>query len=154
MMDGNDLKQLPNQGPTLIRELGVLGVDNVLLAVGDFERALDFYGTKLGLALKFQVPAMGIAGFQLGSEEPGLFIRAGKVPEAPPIPSPRVWLEVADARKTATELRGRGLPLVAEPFEVTTGWTVECADPWGNVVGFTDYLKAPERGRGPSAGGQ
>jgi hypothetical protein len=34
-----------------------------------------------------------------------------------------------------------------EPFELQTGWTVELADPWGNVVGLTDYTKRPELGR-------
>ena len=32
-------------------------------------------------------------------------------------------------------------------FEVATGWTVEVADPWGNVIGLTDYTKDPSRAR-------
>ena len=127
--------------------LEVLGVDNVLLAVGDLETALEFYGRKLGLPLKFQVVDLGIAGFRLGPEEPGLFIRAGGVPPHGPRDSPRVWLEVPDARRAADELRARGIEPLVEPFEVATGWTVEFADPWGNVIGLTDYTRAPERGR-------
>ena len=127
--------------------LEVLGVDNVLLAVGDLETALEFYGRKLGLPLKFQVPGMGIAGFRLGPEEPGLFIRAGDVRPQGPRDSPRLWLEVPDARAAADELRAGGIKPVSEPFEVATGWTVEIADPWGNVIGLTDYTRAPERGR-------
>ena len=127
--------------------LEVLGVDNVLLAVGDLETALEFYGRKLGLPLKFQVVDLGIAGFRLGPEEPGLFIRAGGVPPHGPRVSPRVWLEVPDARRAADELRARGIKPLVEPFEVATGWTVEFADPWGNVIGLTDYTRAPERGR-------
>lgn len=127
--------------------LEVLGVDNVLLAVGDLETALEFYGRKLALPLKFQVPDMGIAGFRLGPEEPGLFIRAGDVPPQGPRDSPRLWLEVPDARRAAGELRAGGIKPVAEPFEVATGWTVEIADPWGNVIGLTDYKKAPARAR-------
>lgn len=127
--------------------LEVLGVDNVLLAVGDLETALEFYGRKLGLPLKFQVPDMGIAGFRLGPEEPGLFIRAGDVSPQGPRDSPRLWLEVHDARRVAGELRAGGIKPVAEPFEVATGWTVEIADPWGNVIGLTDYKKAPARAR-------
>jgi len=53
----------------------------------------------------------------------------------------------ADARDAAAELHARGVRLLAEPFEVATGWTVEFTDPWGNVIGLTDYTKAPERGR-------
>jgi hypothetical protein len=41
----------------------------------------------------------------------------------------------------------RALSTVGTPFEVATGWTVEATDPWGNVVGFTDYTTMPERGR-------
>ena len=127
--------------------LEVLGVDNVLLAVGDLETALEFYGRKLGLPLKFQVPGMGIAGFRLGPEEPGLFIRAGNVRPQGPRDSPRLWLEVPDARAAADELLAGGIKPVSDPFEVATGWTVEIADPWGNVIGLTDYTRAPERAR-------
>ena len=133
--------------------LEVLGVDNALFAVGELEAALEFYGQRLGLPLKFQVPGMGIAGFRLGPEEPGLFVSARDLPEREPRDSPRVWLEVADARQAAAELRARGVQLLAEPFEVGTGWTVEFADPWGNVIGLTDYTKAPERGRPRSRSG-
>jgi len=130
-----------------VSTLEVLGVDNVLLAVGDLETALEFYGRKLGLPLKFQVPGMGIAGFRLGPEEPGLFIRAGNVRPQGPRDSPRLWLEVPDARAAADELLAGGIKPVSDPFEVATGWTVEIADPWGNVIGLTDYTRAPERAR-------
>lgn len=112
----------------------VLGIDNVLFAVGDLEQAKAFYMAKLGLALKFEVAAAGIALYRLGPEEPGLLLRRQE-----PTP-PRVWLEVPDARAAAAELGG-------EPREVQTGWVVEVTDPWGNVVGLTDYKKQPELGR-------
>ena len=127
--------------------LEILGVDNVLLSVGDLAIALEFYGRQLALPLKFQMPDLGIAGFRLGPEEPGLFVRAGDVARQGPRDSPRVWLEVADARHAASELQAGGIQPLAEPFEVATGWAVEIADPWGNVIGLTDYTKAPERGR-------
>lgn len=127
--------------------LDILGVDNVLLAVGDFEPALDFYRGKLGLPLKFQVEVLGIACFRLGREEPGLLIQVSEAHGHEPRESLRVWLEVRDARAAAAELRARGITPLAEPFEVATGWTVEFADPWGNVIGLTDYVKDPARGR-------
>jgi len=127
--------------------IDVLGIDNVFLAVGDLARARDFYLEKLGLSLKFEEPQMGMAAFLLGPDEPGLFIRASALADSPPRSTPRVWLEVADARAAAEELRRRGVEALAEPFEVRTGWTVEIADPWGNVIGLTDYTKAPELGR-------
>ncbi|GGX67728.1 hypothetical protein GCM10010510_10170 [Streptomyces anandii JCM 4720] len=60
-----------------------------------------------------------------------------------------MWLEVADARAAARELTASGIVLLDQPFAVATGWSVEIADPWGNVLGFTDYTKRPELGRRP-----
>jgi predicted enzyme related to lactoylglutathione lyase len=128
-------------------DLEVLGVDNVLLSVGDFEVAVDFYGGALGLPLKFQLPDLGIASFRLGPEEPGLLLRADAIAAQGPRETPRLWLEVRDARAAAGTLRRRGVPAIGEPFEVATGWTVELADPWGNVIGLTDYTKDPARAR-------
>ncbi len=127
--------------------LDILGVDNVLLAVGDLEAALDFYAGALGLPVKFQIDSLGVACFGLGAEEPGLLLRAGSVHAQGPRDTPRIWLEVRDARAAGAELLARGVEPLAEPFEVATGWTVEVADPWGNVVGLTDYTKDPARAR-------
>ena len=127
--------------------LEILGVDNILLAVGDFARAREFYGGKLGLPVKFEFGPLGIAGYRLGLEESGLLFRVEQVEESPPRSSPRLWLEVRDAKAAAEVLRAMEIQLVAEPFEVQTGWAVEVADPWGNVIGFTDYSKDPAKGR-------
>jgi len=125
----------------------VLGVDNILLAVGDFAEARAFYESQLGLPVKFVVEEVGIVAYRLGSEEPGLFLRAQTIVPTPPRETPRLWLEVADARAAAQALVTNGVPLLSEPWEVATGWVVECADPWGNVIGLTDYVKAPQKAR-------
>lgn len=52
-----------------------------------------------------------------------------------------------DARAAARRLAEAGITPVNPPFSTSTGWTVEIADPWGNVLGFTDYLKRPELAR-------
>jgi catechol 2,3-dioxygenase-like lactoylglutathione lyase family enzyme len=65
-------------------KVDVLGLDNVLLDVGDLEAARGFYGGRLGLGVKFDFPEAGIVGFRLGDEEPGLLVRAGDVPPGPP----------------------------------------------------------------------
>jgi predicted enzyme related to lactoylglutathione lyase len=54
---------------------------------------------------------------------------------------------VPDARAAGKALAAAGVALLGEPRELRTGWLVEVADPWGNVVGLTDYLLAPERAR-------
>ena len=125
----------------------VLGIDNVLLDVGNLEVAWGFSGGRLGLGVKFDFPEAGVVGFRLGDEEPGLLVRAGDVPLGPPRPSPRLWLEVPDARAAGAALAAAGVTLLGEPRELRTGWAVEVADPWGNVIGLTDYRNAPERAR-------
>ncbi|GAB2860900.1 VOC family protein [Streptomyces deserti] len=128
----------------------LLGFDNVLLPVGDLGEAVGFYG-RAGFPLDFRLDEAGIALLKVGGETPGILLRQEEAlgHRPPPWPSPRVWLEVADARAAARALRDAGIPLLDEPSAVATGWAVEVADPWGNVIGFTDYSKRPELGRRP-----
>jgi predicted enzyme related to lactoylglutathione lyase len=127
--------------------ISILGVDNVILAVGDLDEARSFYEGVLGLRVKFADDEHGIVGFAIGEEEPGLVIRSHSIEECPPRQTPRVWLEVPDAREAASALASAGQSLVAPPFHVGTGWTVELADPWGNVIGLTDYVSMPSMAR-------
>src|SRR4029450_6519748 len=131
----------------VMSDITVLGLDNVLLDVGDLEAAKGFYGGRLGLGLKFDFPDAGVVGFRLGDEEAGLVVRAGDVAPGPPRSSPRLWLGGAGARAAGKTLAEAGVALLGEPRELRTGWLVEVADPWGNGGGPTDYLPAPERAR-------
>jgi predicted enzyme related to lactoylglutathione lyase len=125
----------------------VRGIDNVLFPVGDLDEAVRFYAGALGLPLAFRLDGPGVALFRLGTEPPGLLVRREPGAAKADGPAPRLWLEVPDARATAGALAEAGVEPLAPPFPVATGWTVEVADPWGNVVGFTDYITMPERGR-------
>jgi catechol 2,3-dioxygenase-like lactoylglutathione lyase family enzyme len=128
--------------------VAVLGIDNVLFAVGDLAEARRFYGDVLGLDEKFAFPDAGLVGYRLGPEEPGLLLRAdATLGEGPPLDTPRLWLEVPDARAFAGRLDTAGVQPLAPARQIRTGWVVEVADPWGNVVGLTDYVDAPERAR-------
>ncbi|ANJ09130.1 VOC family protein [Streptomyces parvulus] len=128
----------------------LLGFDNVLLPVGNLGEAVDFYA-RAGFTVAYRLDEAGIALLKVGGETPGLLLRAeeefGRQP--PMWPSARVWLETTDARRATAALREAGVPTLDEPFPVATGWTVEFADPWGNVIGLTDYSKRPELGRRP-----
>ncbi|MFJ2607793.1 VOC family protein [Streptomyces sp. NPDC087425] len=128
----------------------LLGFDNVLLPVGDLGEAVGFY-QRAGFAVGFRLDEAGIAVLKVGGEVPGLLLRVEEAlgHRTPPWPSARVWIEVGDVREAARALRAAGITLLDEPFPVATGWTVEIADPWGNVIGFTDYSKRPELGRRP-----
>ncbi|MDX3202412.1 VOC family protein [Streptomyces scabiei] len=127
---------------------GPLGFDNVLLPVGDLGQAVSFY-ERAGFEVGFRLDEAGIAGLKVGKETPGLLLRVEEeLPQRPPVwASARVWLEVPDARAAARALTAAGVPPLDAPFSVATGWTVEFADPWGNVIGLTDYSKRPELAR-------
>ncbi|MFE4249299.1 VOC family protein [Streptomyces sp. NPDC056910] len=129
-------------------ELELLGFDNVLFPVGDLGEAVSFY-ERAGFRVKFRLDEAGIALLEAGKETPGVLLRAeedfGHRP--PPWPGPRVWLEVRDAKAAARALAEAGIPPIDPPFSTSTGYVVEIADPWGNVIGLTDYLKRPELAR-------
>ncbi|MDQ0992625.1 VOC family protein [Streptomyces sp. V3I7] len=126
----------------------LLGFDNVVLPVGDLGEAVVFY-ERAGFEVGFRFDEGGLALLRVGGETPGILLRTeedfGRRP--PPWPAVRVWLEVPDARTAARRLAGAGVTALDEPFSCATGWTVELADPWGNVLGFTDYTKRPELAR-------
>lgn len=129
-------------------ELEILGFDNALFPVGDLGEAVAFY-ERVGFPVKVRVDEAGIALLAAGKETPGLLLRAeeGFGHRPPAWPAARLWLEVPDARAVADGLRAAGIELLDAPFSTSTGYVVEFADPWGNVVGFTDYLKRPELAR-------
>ena len=130
------------------RSYELLGFDNVLLPVGDLGEAVGFY-ERIGFGVAFRFDEAGIALLKVGGETPGVLLRQedGLGRRPPPWASPRLWVEVPDARVAARRLADAGITPLDPPFAVATGWTVEVADPWGNVLGFTDYSKRPELGR-------
>ncbi|GHC50057.1 VOC family protein [Streptomyces flavofungini] len=131
-----------NSQPSTASDL--LGFDNALFPVGDLDEAVGFY-ERAGFPLTYRLDEAGLAILKVGAETPGVLLRVegGVDRRPPPWPAPRVWLEVRDARAKARELGEAGIAVLAEPASVATGWTVEITDPWGNVVGFTDYSKRP-----------
>lgn len=126
----------------------VLGIDNVFVPVGDFGRAMWFYRDVLGFPVAKRFDELSMALFQVGDETPGLGVG---VSETRGDGARKVWFEVPDARAAAAELAAKGVEPLRPPFEIPTGWVFEIKDPWGNVLGFTDYLGKPELGRGAAA---
>lgn len=122
----------------------VRGIDNVLIAVGDLTEAKRFYAEKLGLPIKFEFAEARLVAFRLGDGEPALLARQSEIPRSGPRETPRVWLVVRDARATSESLATAGVATLGAPREIFTGWVVEIADPWGNVLGLTDYTKRPD----------
>jgi catechol 2,3-dioxygenase-like lactoylglutathione lyase family enzyme len=125
----------------------LLGVDNVMFAVRDLDDAVRFYEA-CGFTVKFRIDRAGMALFAIGSEAPGLLIRAeggGGPGSTGAAGAGRFWIEVSDADAVAAELSAAGI--ATERLETATGITVEATDPSGNVVGFADYSKRPEMAR-------
>lgn len=126
----------------------LLGFDNVLFPVGDLGEAVSFY-ERAGFPVAHRIDEIGLAILKVGKETPGILLRVEEGVEHRPSAwaTPRVWLEVGDARAAGRALEAAGIEALAPASSVATGWTVEVADPWGNVVGFTDYRKRPELAR-------
>ena len=122
----------------------VLGVDNVFLPVGDLTQAVTFYRDTVGLPVAKRFDEIGMILFRIGDETPGLGVG---VTESPVAGGQKVWFEVPDARAAAEELSAKGVIPSTPPFPIPTGWAFEVRDPWGNVIGFTDYTTKPELGR-------
>ncbi|MCU7731119.1 VOC family protein [Actinoplanes sp. KI2] len=123
----------------------VLGLDNVFVPVGDLTRAVQFYRDVVGLPVAKRFDEMGMVLFRIGDETPGLGVGVTDVPQVGG--GQKVWFEVADARAAAEELSAAGAAPLTPPFLIPTGWAFEIRDPWGNVIGFTDYTARPDLGR-------
>ncbi len=113
----------------------ILGIDNLFFQVGSLEEAVPFY-EKLGFVLKFKIPRINAALFNIGEEEPGLMLFENKEPK----PS-RFWVEVDSALQAQKTLK------IGSLIETTTGFTFEVLDPWENTIGFADYSKKKELAR-------
>jgi predicted enzyme related to lactoylglutathione lyase len=123
----------------------VLGVDNVFVPVGDLNQAVEFYRDIVGLPVAKRFDKLGMVLFRIGDETPGLGVGVAESP--PGSGGHKVWFEVADARAAADEVSRHGVRPLRPPFEIPTGWAFEVEDPWGNVIGFTDYMAQPNLGR-------
>ena len=121
----------------------LLGMDNVMLEVGDLDEAVEHY-SRLGFTPRFRLADPPIALFGIGDERPGLLVRVSTEPQRG---RGRFWVEVTDAHVARNALLGAGVQAVGEVFPTATGRTVEVTDQWHNVVGFADYAFRPEAAR-------
>jgi predicted enzyme related to lactoylglutathione lyase len=126
----------------------VLGVDNVFLPVGDLADAVAFYEDLLGFPVAKRFDQIGMVLFRVGDETPGLGVGVTDgLQVGGQAAGQKVWFEVPDARAAAEELASKGVELLSPPFQIPTGWAFELHDPWGNLIGFTDYTLKPDLGR-------
>jgi hypothetical protein len=125
----------------------ILGVDNCLFTVGNLEQAREHYRVVIGLVETFSFPGAGLVGYALGPEPAGLMLREDTSTPMSGPRGPHVWVEVRDAERLADHLSRRAA-ISSGLRDIRTGRVFEIADPWGNVLGFTDYVFDPDRGRG------
>jgi predicted enzyme related to lactoylglutathione lyase len=123
----------------------ILGIDHIVFTVGDISHGVEFY-SRLGLKLQFQSEQAGAAVMIISEEHPNLLLLKGDNKKGG-LEHPRLWIEVKDARVATEKLREKGFQFVGEPSLIPTGWLVEIADPWGNIIGFNDYHLQPKFGR-------
>ncbi len=117
----------------------ILGIDNIFFTVVDINSAIEFY-QKIGFELKFKIPNIQSALFNIGKEEPGLILQ-----QTSNISPSKLWVEVQDAKDVQKELSE--LNISGKMLEAATGLTFEVTDSCGNIVGFADYCKKPELAR-------
>lgn len=112
-----------------------LGIKAVALPVVDSARAEKFYGKVLGLPLANQ-PGEPY-GYMLG--ETILLLKPDWYAEPSAEPSPRITLQVDDARGLEKTLKVRGVIIADEVESTETGFFASFLDSEGNKLWFCSY---------------
>lgn len=107
-------------------------IDFVVHDVSDLRRAVAFYRDTLGLRLDFLKEEWGWAEFDTRP----VSLALNQPSEGPPAPGSGavIALAVDDVRAAVEELRGKGVPIVREPFETGVCFMAVIADPDGNRI--------------------
>lgn len=114
----------------------ILDYDNFFLPVSDLTQAKDFYQNKLGLGIKFDFSDAGMTAFSVGNQEPAIIVTdTNKIDRT----KPAIWFRVDNVKVTYEQLKGRGVVFLSEPFQIQTGMAAQFEDPFGNLIGITDY---------------
>jgi predicted enzyme related to lactoylglutathione lyase len=111
----------------------VTGVDFVLVSATDFDRAVAFYGTTLGLPLSARYGEMPGAEFETGSltiavvqsDAFGIEAQANNHPIA---------LQVDDVHAARAELESRGVEFKGDVLDTGVCHMANFADPDGNAL--------------------
>jgi predicted enzyme related to lactoylglutathione lyase len=111
----------------------VTGVDFVIVPTQDFDRAIDFYGTVLGLPCSARYGRMAGAEFETGSltlavmatEEFGMGFSPNKNPIA---------LHIEDYEAARAELESRGVTFTSDTIDSGVCHMASFEDPDGNVL--------------------
>lgn len=111
----------------------VEGVDFITLPTEDFERAIEFYGTTLGLEESIRYGQMPGVEFETGSLTIAVMESKAFGMKFAPHSHP-VALHVADVHAARAELESRGVQFFADTIDSGVCHMAHFADPDGNVL--------------------
>jgi predicted enzyme related to lactoylglutathione lyase len=122
----------------------VTGVDFVLVSTKDFDRAVAFYGTTLGLPLSARYGEMPGAEFETGSLTIAVIESQafGIDPQANNHP---IALQVDDVHEARAELESRGVEFKGDILDTGVCHMANFEDPDGNALMF-HHRYAPKSG--------
>ena len=121
------------RSPYLSRMDIVTGVDFVSVPTQDLERAVEFYGTTLGMPRSMYKPERNFAEFETGTVTLALInCPALHIPfNANPAP---LALQVQDVAAARAELESRGVEFAAEDIDSGVCHMANFKDPDGNAI--------------------
>ena len=112
----------------------VTGVDFVSVPTQDLERAVDFYGTKLGLPRSMYMPERNFAEFETGTVTLTVMDpQKMGVGEFKPNAN-HLALQVQDVPAAREQLEGRGVTFMGDVFDTGVCHMAFFADPDGNAL--------------------
>ena len=89
------------------------------LPAENLDSAKEFYGTQLGLTIKFDFADKGMIAFNIGKNEPAIILSTLQNAR------PAIWFTVVDIKSAYESLKHKGITFLSEPFEIMTGLAVE-----------------------------
>jgi len=111
----------------------VTGVDFVTLPTQDFDRAVEFYGTTLGLPNSARYGKMPGAEFETGTVTIAVLESEAFGIEFSPHGHP-IALHVEDVEAARSELESRGIAFLADPMDAGVCHMAHFKDPDGNAL--------------------
>ena len=123
----------------------VTGVDFVSVPTQDLERAVDFYGTKLGLPRSMYMPERNFAEFEPGTVTLNIMdpVKMG-IGELKPNANP-IALHVDDVATARAALEERGVSFFGDIVDTGVCHMAFFADPDGNALMLHSRYAPPDR---------
>jgi predicted enzyme related to lactoylglutathione lyase len=113
--------------------MNVTGVDFAYIPTTDIERAVEFYGTTLGLSRSVHMPERGFAEFETGNLTLSL-MEPEKMGLEFKLNGNALALHVEDVARARATLESRGVSFAGDIFDTGVCHMAFFADPDGNAL--------------------